>query len=82
MYSITDTELKECPASFIRPESMALVMEIHAANQIHEATGSAFYGPDSSRWDARWFDAVRTVAVEEIRISNSEYEVTRAGNFR
>lgn len=67
----------ECPASFIRAESLELIHHINAADHIKDATGAAFFGTDSSRWDCRYFDAVRLVRIEDIKIQNAEYEATR-----
>lgn len=70
--------MKECPASFITPESAALVQEIAAAEHVKEATGAVLFGTDSGRWDARFFDAVRLIHIEDIRIQNEDFEATRS----
>lgn len=48
-----------------------MVREINSAAFVKEATGAVFGGPDSSRWDARYYDAVRLIQTEETLIQGA-----------
>ncbi len=76
-YTIRDTEMKECPVSFIEQWALELVQQIAAAQHVKDATGAVLYGPDSGKWDARYFDAVRLIQIEDIKVQNAEFEATR-----
>ena len=67
-----DIESNECPVSLITlapwgPEIRTMVTEISQGMRIKELTGAWAGGNDSSRWDARWFDAVDVAEMERRR---------------
>lgn len=52
-----DVESLACPVSVITPESLSVTRQFFNARRALKM-GGALYGSDSSRWPARWFDAV------------------------
>jgi hypothetical protein len=52
-----DVESLACPVSAITQESLAAVRQFSEARR-SEKLGGVLYGPDSSRWPARWHDTV------------------------
>lgn len=59
-------EIRECPVSFIVPESVELVQHYFRARSVHEAFGASLYGSDLSEWPA--WAVYMTAALEEERI--------------
>lgn len=57
-------ECNECPVSLITQDSIDTVQQFMRAKRVHEGSGGVLYGPDSSRWPARWFDAVELLERE------------------
>jgi hypothetical protein len=70
-YSIEDTECKECPVSFITPESFQFVQLITDAQHVHKATGAVSFDSNAGNWPSRLYDAAKVIAIEELRISNA-----------
>jgi hypothetical protein len=60
--------------SRITPQSLRTLQRFYEAKQVQKS-GGILYGPDSSRWPARWFD---TVALLEAEIAREEYAGKRA----
>jgi hypothetical protein len=59
-----DVESLACPVSVITPESLTAVHRFSEARRTQKL-GGVLYGPDSSRWPARWH-AVVTLLQHEI----------------
>ncbi len=75
--SIPGTEINECPVSYITPQSFELVQIHQAGSMIKNLTGAIDFGGDSSAWDARHYDALYVIAIEDRRVED-EIEQARA----
>ena len=66
---IHDVKSDECPTSLLHRHSelYQLVKEIDMASSVKEETGAYPFGPDSSKWPVRWFDAIRFAQMERSR---------------
>jgi hypothetical protein len=73
-----DVESLACPISCITPESLSVVQKFFAARRAHKL-GGVFYGPDSSLWPARWFEAVSILQHE---LEREESAAQKAINTR
>jgi len=65
---------EECPVSTIDARSKALVSIVLESRQVHGASGAVFGGPDSAKWDARWYEAV--AILERCRIEEHNARVS------
>lgn len=72
-----DVESRECPVALITRESMELVQDFLRGQRVREATGGVLYGPDSSEWPARWFDAVDLLQAEVEREERAGHAAAR-----
>ena len=70
-FSVPHTECIECPVSLITPRSQALVEEVAAMRHVHQSVGASL---DLTHLDARLFDAIRTIEIEDIRTNNARLE--------
>ena len=70
---IEDYEQDECPMSVIlrHREMDNLVSDVLNSSLIQSNFGSPVYGTDSSKWPARWFDAVRAATLESRAIERA-----------
>jgi len=70
MVEIADVATAECPVSIISryPEMQALVDDLRESEAVKEATGAFPFGLDSSKWPARWHDAVKIAQIESNRV--------------
>lgn len=66
MYEIEESEIDECPVSYISPWAAELVGSLEVARQVREAIGENPL-PPANRWPVRLLDAARLVNVESIK---------------
>jgi hypothetical protein len=73
-YEIDETDIAECPVSYITARSSELVGSLEIARQVREATGESPL-PPVTEWPVRLIDAARLVNVEGIKEHNACLEV-------
>lgn len=73
-----DVESLECPVSLVTSESQRFLANFYAGERVRKATGGVLYGPDSSKWSARWFDAVDVIQAEIQRIDSAFHKALRS----
>jgi hypothetical protein len=73
-----DVESLACPVAVITQDSIAAARQFSEANRTHKL-GGVLYGPDSSRWPARWHDVVTILQYE---IEREQAAANRALNAR
>ena len=66
-----------CPVSVITPESLTTVRRFSDARRTQKL-GGVLYGPDSSRWPARWHDIVTLLQHEIEREEAAMHKAMRA----
>ena len=72
-----DVESRACPVAVITPESLAAVRQFSEAKRTQKL-GGVLYGPDSSRWPARWHDVVTLLQYEIEREEAAMHRAMRA----
>jgi len=73
-YEIEDTELSECPASFISADAAEFVSIINRAELIKETHGASFFGGDLNQWPSVLVDAVAAYQDEKGKEHNAHME--------
>lgn len=73
-YPNDSLRIRECPVSFIDPESVETVLAFANARLAHESSGAGMYGPDLSAWPAWAVDALTTLERERIATENARIE--------
>lgn len=73
-FIVPNTEIDECPVSFITPRSQELVAIFGTAQHGQRASGSALYGPDLSKWPAVAVDALVCLELEKNAADNARRE--------
>lgn len=48
-----------------------MVNKFYDQQLVQKATGGVLYGPDSSQWSCRWYDAVKVIQGEIDRADNA-----------
>jgi hypothetical protein len=72
-YTIDDTEIAECPVSYMSPENAEIVASLELARQVREATDESPL-PPVKQWPVTLIDAARIIAVENIKDHNARIE--------
>lgn len=72
-----DVESLACPVSVITPESLTEVRRFSEARRAVKL-GGVLYGPDSSRWSARWYDTAVLLQYEIEREEAAMHKAMRA----
>lgn len=68
---IDSITLDECPVGMIAPESRRLVEIMARADFAKQASGSALYGANLSKWPVRMVDASVVIQQERNREANA-----------
>lgn len=70
-WEVEGLELRECPVSLIS-DNAARTLNRFYESKLAQKAGGVFYGADSSRWPARWFDAVVLLEHETNRAEHAQ----------
>ena len=76
-YTIEDTEIAECPVSYMSDESVELAASLVLARQVREATGENPL-PPVPQWPVRLIDAARLIHIEGIKVHNACFEAEQS----
>ncbi len=76
-YEVTDTEIDECPVSFITPKASEIVQILNRTRHAKENSGAGLFGHDLSKWPAWAVDAVVVIEQERIKAENARFEAER-----
>lgn len=71
MYTVPDTEISECPVSYISPASRELVQIVFRSQY---ATAAPLFGTDLSKWPIWAMDVLVTVEQERIKEHNARFD--------
>jgi hypothetical protein len=74
MYEIDDTQINECPRSYITPQSIELIQITNRSRQAKESTGAGMFGSDLSKYPSKFVDVITTLERERIKTENAKYE--------
>ena len=74
-YEIPDTQIEECPVSFITPLSIELIQIANRTSLAKEKTGAGMYGPDLSKYPSKFVDVITILEREVRKETNERYEV-------
>ena len=61
----------QCPVSEITPGSVEILEDYSRARLAHKAFGASPWGPDLSRWPARYTDAVNIIEREALEVEQA-----------
>ena len=75
-FTVPDTEIPECPVSFVTPRSRELVQIFNRA-QYSQGAGASMFGPDLSKWPIWAVDAQVVLEQARIREHNARFEAER-----
>jgi len=77
-YTIEDTEIHDCPKSFITPEYIELVQIIDRMNIVKDRTGASPYGTDLSKYPSKLVDSLIAIEIEERKVANARHTAERS----
>lgn len=74
---LKDLQSAECPISLIsrHPEMEMMAVEILNMWSVNSHVGAVPFGPDSTKWPARWHEAVMVAGAEQLRFERARDQV-------
>jgi hypothetical protein len=76
-YEVPNTEIPECPVSYVSPKAQELVQIFNRGRHAHENSGVGLFGHDLSKWPAWAVDAVVVIEQERIKAENARFEAEK-----
>lgn len=73
-YDIEDTQIDDCPVSYITPHSLELIQIANRTDLAKEKTGAAAYGPDLSKYPSRMVDVFTILEREGRKVDQARTE--------
>lgn len=74
VYEVEETDIDECPVSYVSAWAAELAGSLEVMRQVREATGENPL-PSVNRWPVRLLDAARLVNIERIKENNARMEM-------